>query len=925
MSHLHCPSRVAAAFAIFALSSLMRALSVQAQPNYATPYYFTTLAGSGTAAFADGTAGAASFSFPHGLAVDGAGNVFVMDANNFRVRKVTPSGVVTTFAQLGTAQARGIAIDGSGNLYIGGYLAQTIRKITPAGVVTTLAGLEGVSGNNNGIGSAARFNTPVGLVVDASGNVFVADRGNHIIRKITPAGLVTTVAGQAGVPGSADGSGTGAQFSFPQGIALDAAGNLYVTSGQAIRKITSAGVVSTFAGSTDVTGSLDATGTAARFQIPVGLVLDSAGNLFVGTLLTIRKITPAGIVTTLAGHAEFLGSADGLGSAARFQGAYGMAVDTRGNLYVADANNNKIRRSVFPPVASGGAVTLQLGSSFEIVSVIKSDYPVTFQWRKDGVAIPGATTNVFSDSNVQMADLGDYILTATNIAGSTTATVTVRLSPKIATQPVSQTVTVGLPVQLSVTAEPPTASFQWRKNGVSIPGATASVFTIPSAALSDAGTYTAVVRWDTFFADLTSNPATLTVTAPVSTVPVTHTVSVGSPVQFNFNAAPALGTTFQWRKNGATIPGATNANFAITSAALTDAGDYTIATIVGTVTQLSNTVTLIVVPLSPPMITSQPASQTVVPGTGVHFNVVATSPAAITFQWRKNGAPIAGATTDFFFINNAQPGDAATYSVAVSNSAGTATSNDASLTVNALTGAAPTITTQPGDQSASVGATILLSVSAAGAQPLTYQWFKNGAAIPGATGILYSIPAAQAADAASYSVVVTNSAGAASSSPGSRCCTARDHHATFPPLSSGGRKRAVQRHCEWHPASGLPVAQGRHCHRRRDQRLASFRFRAARRQRQLHCRREQSRRRCHQYRSGTRRNSTGPQFACIQCFGSQQSGSQSDDDRRLFRRGRIPRYSGSRRRPIACGIWCFESDARSADRIVQGTNPGARE
>src|SRR5688572_8477571 len=175
MSQLRSPSRVAAAFAVLALGMLSAAApSIHAQPNYATPYYFTTLAGSGTAAFADGTAGAASFSFPNGVAVDGAGNVFVVDSNNFRVRKVTPSGVVTTFAQLGTAPARGIAIDGSGNLYIGGYLAQTIRKITPAGVVTTLAGLDGVPGNNNGMGSAARFNTPVGLVVDPSGNVFVA-------------------------------------------------------------------------------------------------------------------------------------------------------------------------------------------------------------------------------------------------------------------------------------------------------------------------------------------------------------------------------------------------------------------------------------------------------------------------------------------------------------------------------------------------------------------------------------------------------------------------------------------------------------------------------------------------------------------------------------------------------------------------------
>jgi streptogramin lyase len=295
------------------------------------------------------------------VAVDGDGNLYVADANNHTIRKITPAGVVTTLAGTagssgsadGTgADARfkypsGVAVDGDGNLYVADRDNNTIRKITPAGVVTTLAGTAGSSGSADGTGADARFNYPSGVAVDGVGNVNVADRYNHTIRKITPAGVVTTLAGTAGSSGSADGTGADARFSRPFGVAVDGDGNLYVTdrNNHTIRKITPAGVVTTLAGAAGSYGSADGTGADARFSGPVGVAFDGDGNLYVidGSNHTIRKITPAGVVTTLAGAAGSSGSADGTGPLARFNYPEGVAVDGDGDVYVADRNNHTIR------------------------------------------------------------------------------------------------------------------------------------------------------------------------------------------------------------------------------------------------------------------------------------------------------------------------------------------------------------------------------------------------------------------------------------------------------------------------------------------------------------------------------------------------------------------------------------------------------
>jgi len=317
----------------------------------------STLAGSGNEAYVNGVGTLASFYNPVAVATDVAGNVYVADSENNVIRKVTSTGVVTTLAGSGTAAyadgtgtaasfnwPNGIAVDLSGNVYVGDTGNNLIRKITPAGVVTTLAGSVG-GGYADGTGTAALFIWPFGLDVDASGNVYVADNQNYLIRKITPAGVVTTLAGSL-LNGNTNGTGIAASFNNPSDVAVDASGNIYVadTGNNLIRKITSAGVVTTLAGSGDY-NNLNGTGTAASFNTPFGVAVDALGNVYVADAANnlIRKITPAGVVTTPVGTG-FYGNTNGVGTSASFNNPTGIAVDAFGNVYIADSYNNTIRK-----------------------------------------------------------------------------------------------------------------------------------------------------------------------------------------------------------------------------------------------------------------------------------------------------------------------------------------------------------------------------------------------------------------------------------------------------------------------------------------------------------------------------------------------------------------------------------------------------
>lgn len=321
---------------------------------YSSSAAVTILAGTAEKGNVDAVGMEARFAYPMGVAVAADGTLYVADDENHTVRKITPLGAVTTLAGLagskghadgGGPAARfyhpvGLALDATGTLYVTDADNHTIRKMTPAGVVTTLAGTAGRKGSADGPGVAAQFNLPHGVAVDAHGTIYVADTENHAIRKITTDGAVTTLAGTARQKGSADGSGAAARFHNPAGVAVDASGNVYVVDNgnHTIRKITAAGEVTTLAGQAGRHGGTDGLWSAARFLFPTGVAVDAIGNVYVADHLntTIRKIAPTGEVSTLAGSVLRIGHADGPGPEARFVGPFGIAVDASGTLYVTD-------------------------------------------------------------------------------------------------------------------------------------------------------------------------------------------------------------------------------------------------------------------------------------------------------------------------------------------------------------------------------------------------------------------------------------------------------------------------------------------------------------------------------------------------------------------------------------------------------------
>ncbi|MGO9203727.1 MAG: InlB B-repeat-containing protein [Limisphaerales bacterium] len=383
--------------------------SAMAQADY-EDYTFITLAGQAPGWF-DGAAGAALFNQPFGVAADASGNVYVADTFNNTIRKVSSSGEVTTLAGLagspgstdGSGQAArfnfpsGVAVDGSNNVYVADSLNHTIRKVTPGGVATTLAGMAGVPGGVDGSGGSARFNGPQSVAVDAGGNVYVADTTNCAIRKITPAGVVTTLAGKLGVSGRADASAaSAARFELPYGVAVDTNGNVYVadTFNHTIRKISSKGAVTTLAGKAGSAGTNDGTLSGARFTYPCSVAVDGRGNVYVADTEndTLRQVSPAGVVTTLAGSARNAGSANGAGSGARFNQPLGVAVDGNGQVYVADSYNSTVRKVTAP----GGVVTTVAGTTADAGSADGAGSAAQFKYPY-GVAVDTAGTVYVSD------------------------------------------------------------------------------------------------------------------------------------------------------------------------------------------------------------------------------------------------------------------------------------------------------------------------------------------------------------------------------------------------------------------------------------------------------------------------------------------------------------------------------------------------
>jgi sulfur carrier protein ThiS len=454
--------------------------------------------------FNDGAGTNALFSYPNGTAVDNNGNVYVGDYWNSTIRKITPVGtnwVVSTFAGQagqygfndGTGtnaifnRPNGTAVDNNGNVYVADADNSTIRMVNSLGVVSTMAGSGPDSeGSVNGTGSDARFDSPLDVAVDSNGNVYVADSGNNTIRKITSQAVVSTLAGLAGTTGANDGAGSDARFDYPESVAVDSNGNVYVADSYnaTIRKVTSEGLVTTIAGLAYYAGTNDGVGTNARFCGPDGVAVDSAGNVYVADSenYTIRKITPVGtswVVSTIAGLAGYAGATDGTNSAARFKYPGDLAVDSAGNVYVADAGNGLIRMItpvgtnwVVSTIAWGGvSVAVDLATNVYMANwsddTIQKIIPVGTNWMVSTIAgAVGLFGSADGAGSAAMFDgpQGVAVDGAGNVYVADTGNNTIRkgvFTPYIAANPVS-VIQPANNATLVVTLLPPEANGQWR-------------------------------------------------------------------------------------------------------------------------------------------------------------------------------------------------------------------------------------------------------------------------------------------------------------------------------------------------------------------------------------------------------------------------------------------------------------------------------
>ena len=411
------------------------------------------------------------------------------------------------------------------------------------------------------------------------------------------------------------------------------------------------------------------------------------------------------------------------------------------------------------------------GASFTVTAA--GSTPLIYQWLKngtplaDGGNVTGSATANLNLSAVSAGDAAGYSVIVSNSLGSATspaATLTVLIPPAIVTPPASMTAIAGSNVSFTVTASGTAPlNFQWRKNGTAISGATSATLSLASVSAADAANYSVTVT--NTAGSATSGNATLTVLGPpaITSQPANATVVLGNPVSFTVTAGGTAPLSFQWLKNGVAIPNANSNVLSFPTTTTNDAGNYSVVVtnIVSSVASSSAALTVLV----PPAIVTQPADATVTAGNGVSFTVTASGTAPLNYQWRKNGVNISGATTATLTLASVSAADAASYSVVVGNTAGSATSGNAVLTVQSP----PAIVTQPASQFGALGNTTTLSATASGTAPLSWQWFKDGLALAdsgnisgSATGTL-TITALTTNDLGIYFVVASNFLGSATS------------------------------------------------------------------------------------------------------------------------------------------------------------------
>lgn len=505
----------------------------------------------------DGIGRRARFSYPGSVRVDGSGNLYVTDAANNTIRKITPAGVVSTIGGiagvagstnggLGTATFNGpggLALGNDGTIYVADTSNYAIRKIAPDGTVSTLAGYAGIQGTQDGTGIAARFYDPQNIAIDPTGTIlYVADGKGDTVRKVTLDGTVTTIAGSPGNAGTSDGTGGLAHFNMLTGIAVDRDGYIYVADllNHRVRKVTPTGTVTTIAGS-DTKGSADGNGTSATLSAPGGLAVDRNGNVVVADSLNnnIRMIAPTGAVTTIAPLSSTAPEGvDGDFTQARFNIPADVAIDAAGIIHIADGGNNTIRRiqlnSLVAPQITfhPSSATIQTGTDASFAVSATGTDPLGYTWQikgysagsgitwtalQDGSTYGGTATATLAVHGATVVLTGsDYRCVVTNNAGSAIsgeAVLNVLGAPVVTGSSLTMTASNGQELHLVAPIAANGATYQWFHDGspVTVSDSSSATLIVSPVSSASAGKYTVTVT--NSFGSVTTDVATVTIGA----------------------------------------------------------------------------------------------------------------------------------------------------------------------------------------------------------------------------------------------------------------------------------------------------------------------------------------------------------------------------------------------------------------------------
>jgi sugar lactone lactonase YvrE len=758
-----------------------------------------------------------------GIAVDASGNLFIQDWTGNVIRKYTTAGVLSIFAGSGKAgradgqgrlasfsQPDGIITDAAGNIYVGDQTYRLIRKITPTGFVTTLVG-SGVVGSADGIGSAASFYYTRGLSIDSAGNIYVADQGNNKIRKVTQAGVVTTIAGN-GARGLINGIGKGAIFYSPAGTSIDDAGNLYIadTRNNVIRKITPALVVTTYA-------------TGVTF--PRDIKLDKAGYAYVTnqTKHTISVISPTGVVTTLAGTGK-AGLKDGPGNVATFNVPVCMAIDNKGNLFVTDNVNRRVRKititgySIDKPlpaglifdtatgVISGTPTALSpltdytitafnlAGSGSTVVkiqvtelqpAIITFPPPVVIRIDPDNILHPGATSTntetpitytssnpsvayVDADGQIHVIAPGVTIITASQIGNAiykpaepVSRTFTIMQDQIILFPAIDTKTTCDIDFSAGAITSNPTIPLTYSSSNPAV----ATISQSGNIHIIAAGSTDITIsqNGNSLFNPAETQTQTLIVTPPeipiVAIIPDNTSICTGSPVTFIATVTNVSGNlSYQWHVNGVNA-GINSASFTTIPVSTTDVYDCVVtnnASCMATGTSNSYKDIIINTYITPSVSISSSSNADVCSGTAIIYTATPTNGGPDqSFQWKVNGIN-AGTNSPIFTSSTLTNGDIVSCILTAHGvaclTAPTALSNPITANITTSPDPAPSVTITA-TNNIYVGTPInFIATTANAGNVIKYQWQVNGITV-GANSPIYNSSTLKNEDAVTCTVI----------------------------------------------------------------------------------------------------------------------------------------------------------------------------